>query len=218
MAGYNLDEKSGLFGIGVIKSPLKVLKKDDEIKLNHYSTYDLLNTKVIEVGEDTVKIQIKEGTSQESFKTSDHVVANFISSQDKYIMNGIIIEISNQLPLELTIRVHRIEKLKDVKKSEKYYVSIPTDLKIIGIPDSRPAVVKALSLGSIKLNCSEDILMEDIIEGNIRLDKFNKFNFKGKIVRKNKIGELFEYGIEIIELTESNSKILYKFVNQLISA
>jgi len=218
MAGYNLDEKGGLFGMGGIKSASKLLKKDDVAEIRHYSTFDLLNAKLIDVGESTIKVQIKDGIEPGNFKTGEHVVAGFAVSQDKYISNCIINSSNNQLPLELTLQVSKIEKLKDVKKSEKCYVCMNSDLKIIGVPDNKPAVVKQLSINSIKLDCKEDIMMEDIIDGNIKLDKLNKFSFKGKIARKNKINDSIEYGIEIIELVESSSKALHRFVNQQINA
>ena len=46
------------------------------------------------------------------------------------------------------------------------------------------------------------------------MDKINKLSFKGRIVRKNKLGSEIEYGIEYTDFTETNNKLLTRCLYQ----
>lgn len=213
MKGYDLDEKGGLFGIFSIKSPTKIIKKGDVVDLKHYSTFSLIKAEVLEVTEDSMKIQLKDIPAELKCIKDDHVVL-YNKSSELCVLNGTIDAVHSESPFQATVKIGRIERVKDEAKSEKFSDSLPSSLKVIGIPESVPAVVKKLSLGGIKINCREDIVLEDTIDVTVTLDKANKLIFKGRIVKKNKLNNLFEYGIEILEMPETTIKNLHRYVSQ----
>lgn len=216
MAGYNLDDKGGLFGaFGGVKSPSKIMKSGDNVDFKHYSMFNFIKADVLEVTDSTIKVQSKENTSDKTFSPNDPIVINFTSGE-LYVISGDIATVHNSNPLEFTIKVAKIEKMKDLKKSEKFYVSIGGNIKAIGVSETVPAYAKHISISSIKFNCKLDIMMEDIIDVNMVLDKNSKINCKGVVVRKNKLGDIFEYGVEFCEVPESSSKNLHHLINQFI--
>jgi len=211
MEKYNLDEKGGFFK-PAIKSPAKVVKNGDSVELKHFSVFDIIKSTVFDVGENSLKIKLQQTPADVNLSAGDHVVLNYNTSNEVFVISGEIFAAEKTEPIEISLRVNKIEKLKDLVKEKKHYVSFPAQLKIIGIPEIKPAVVKNISFGGIKLNCDEDVQMEDVMDVTIKMDKVNKMNFKGRVVRKNKIGSSFEYGLEYSEMMETSSKLLTRFI------
>jgi hypothetical protein len=215
MQEYNLDEKSGFMGMfGGIKSASKVLKKDDIVDFKHYSSFNFVKASILDINENTIKIHLEEKFSEANVFPGDPIVFNFTNSQELYVIGGEIEQIILLDPFEAKIKACKIEKMKDSKKSQRYIISLAAEMKVVGISDNVFAAVKNISLGGIKMNCKVDILMEDITDVNLKFDKTNKLSFKGKIVRKNRIGDFFEYGVEIHDISETNLRNLHHFINQ----
>jgi len=211
MEKYNLDDKGGLFKF-VEKRPAKVVKSGDNIELKHFSFLGSLNASILEVGESTIRIELKEKSADFNPSPGDPVVLNYKPSNDVFVVTAEIASIDKTDPIQLSIKVSKIEKYKDLVKEKKYCVAFPAQIKIIGVPESKFAAVKNISFGGIKVNCREDIMLEDIVDATVSIDKANKISFKGRIVRKNKLQDCFEYGIEYTEMTDTNSKLLTRLM------
>jgi hypothetical protein len=212
---YNLDDKGGLFKF-LAKSPQKVIKSGDGIELIHFSLFNHIKARVSEVSETSIRITSTDKTSDFVFNTEDHVVL-YYNSGDFYVVTGIIGTLNKSDPLDMVIKVSKIEKLKDLIKEKRHCISLHATFKIIGVPEVKPAIVKNISFGGIKTDCFEDIMLEDIVEVTIYVDKANKLMYRGRIVKKNKIGSLFEYGIEYTDMTESSNKLLTRVMYDIDS-
>lgn len=211
MEKYNLDEKGGLFKF-VEKRASKVIKKGDDIELKHFNNPSNIMSSVIDVTDTTVKIQVKDKISDLAMEEGDHVVLYYNPSREIFVVTAEIASVDRKDPLEITINVSKIEKLKDMAKEKKHCVSFPATIKIIGVPEGKFATVKNISFGGVKVNCKEDIMMEDVVDVIVLLDKINKMPFKGRIVRKNKLNNCFEYGIEYVEMVETSNKLLTRLI------
>lgn len=207
MEKYNLDDKGGLFKF-VEKRPAKVMKVGDSIEMKHFNNPCPMKASIMEIGENTIRVELKDKIMDLNLAPEDHVVLNYKPSGELFVVTGEIASQDSIDPVRTTVKVVKIEKMKDLVKEKKYCVSYPAQLKIIGISESKFAAVKNLSFGGIKANCREDIMMEDTVDATVLIDKANKMSFKGKIVRKNKFNNFFEYGIEFSEMTETGSKQL----------
>jgi hypothetical protein len=213
MEKYNLDEKGGLFKF-TAKSPVKIVKNGEAIDLKHFSVFDPVQASVLDVAESTVTVQAKAKVSDFKAAAGDHVILHYRASGDFFVINGEIASIDSTDPLKITVKVVKIEKLKDIVKEKRCCVSLQGFFKIIGVSDARTAPVKCMSLGGIKANCREDIMLEDMVDVTVQIDKLNKMVFKGRIVRKNKLGDCFEYGVEYSEVPESSSKLVHHMLYQ----
>lgn len=211
MEKYNLDDKGGLFKF-IEKKASKVVKQGDAIDLKHFALPGAVKAKVTEVTETTIRIQSGDKAGDAEISQNDHVILEYSPSKDVFVVTGEIGKVNSKDPIDFTVKVEKIEKLKDLIKEKKMYTSLHSTVKIIGVPDGKQAYVKAISFGGVKFNCSEDIMSEDIIEITINIDKTNKMNFKGKVVRKNKIEDFYEYGIEYAEIGESCNKVLTRLM------
>jgi hypothetical protein len=210
---YNLDDKGGLFKF-IAKSPSKIVKQGDGIELKHFGMFNYIKSKVSEVTETSIRVQSSEKSGDTGISPGDHVVL-YYSSGDIYVVTGSVGTVNKLDPIDLTVKVVKIEKLKDMVKEKKHCISLNSSFKIIGVPDSKPAVATNVSFGGIKANCREDIMLEDIVEVTIYVDKNNRIQFKGRIVRKNKVGDINEYGIEFSEMTESNNKLMTRLMYEI---
>jgi hypothetical protein len=210
---YNLDDKGGLFKF-IAKSPSKIVKQGDSIELKHFGTFNLIKATASDITETSFRIQSTDKIVDAKISTGDHVML-YYSTGDHYIISGEVGTVSKLDPIDLVIKVIKIEKFKDLIKEKKYCVSLNANFKIVGVPEPKQAAVKNISFGGIKADCNEDIMMEDIIEVTIYVDKLNKMPFKGRIVRKNKIDNKYEYGIEYSEVTESGNKLLTRLIHDI---
>jgi hypothetical protein len=213
MAAYNLDEKTGLLGKLGIKLSAKVLKENDFVDFKHFNMFGVSKASVIGISDPYVKLEINDLPQIEIFP-EDHVVLNYINVSEFYVISAKIVEIESFSPAVVVVMVDKVEKMKDLRKYERFYVSLPAYLKVPGVMEPVFGVVTNVSVRGIKLNCNMNLMMEDIIEMVITLDKVEKLNFRGKIVRKIKINQFYEYGFEIHDITEGNRRNLFHFVNQ----
>ncbi|MCX7749709.1 MAG: PilZ domain-containing protein [Clostridia bacterium] len=215
MVGYNLDEKGGILSVFAIKSPAKILKPNDIVEVRHSSTFQVIRGTVMNVNDTSLNLSLESEIHATVFYPEDPVVVHYTSSQDLYVMGGELSAIEAINPVVVNVRINKIEKMKDLRKSQRYYVSLAANIKILGIIDPVFSIIKNISLGGVKLYCKESVLLEDILDLVVPLDKSSKLNFKGKVVRKNKLRDFFEYGIEIMDITESNLRNLHHYLNQL---
>lgn len=215
MEKYNLDDKGGLFKF-IAKSPAKIVKQGDSIELKHFGVFNLIKATAGNVTDTSFRVQSTDKIIDAKISTGDHVML-YYSSGDNYIITGEVGAVNNLDPIDLIIKVEKIEKLKDLIKEKKYCVSLNAGFKILGVPEIKQAAVKNISFGGIKVNCNEDIMMEDIVEVTMYMDKLNKMPFKGRIVRKNKIGDKYEYGVEFSEMTETSNKLLTRLIYDIES-
>lgn len=215
MEKYNLDEKGGLFKY-MEKRPSKVVKQGEGLEIKHFNMFNLIKATASEITDTSLRAQSNEKAGGAVIAPGDHVMM-YYSAGDNFVITGEVGTVNKLEPIDLVVKVSKIEKMKDLIKEKKYVVSLNASLKIMGIPDGRQAAVKNISFGGVKLDCKEDIMLEDIVEATLYVDKLNKIQFKGKIVRKNKIDNKFEYGIEFTELTESNNKLLTRLMYDIES-
>ncbi len=215
MEKYNLDDKGGLFKF-VAKSPLKIVKQGDSIEFKHFGMFNLIKATASDVTETSFRIQSTEKAIDTAITPGDSVML-YYTSGDHYVISGEIGTVNKTDPLDLVIKVGKIEKFKDLIKEKKYCVSMNAALKIIGVPESKQASLKNISFGGIKADCREDILLEDIIDVTVYVDKNNKMPFKGRVVRKNRLNDKYEYGVEFSEMTESSNKLLTRLIYDIES-
>lgn len=210
MEKYNLDDKGGLFKF-IEKKPSKVIKQGSPIELKHFAIFNYIKGTASDLTDTTFRVQTAEKAADAGIAAGD-AVALYYTSGDVYVVSGEVGAVNKADPLDITVKVIKIEKLKDLVKEKKHVVSINSSVKIIGVPEGKPAHVKNISFGGMKADCREDVMLEDIVDITVYVDKMNKMPFKGRIVRKNKVGQLFEYGIEYSEMTESSNKVLTRIM------
>ncbi|HEX3029032.1 MAG TPA: PilZ domain-containing protein [Clostridia bacterium] len=214
MTGYNLDEKTGLFsGFGIKAN--KLIKKDDTVDVKHYNMFNFLKAVATDITENSIRIQSKEKYGDLQVLVGDPIVINYTNSGEVYSISATLSQVFMMDPLEAIVKINKIEKMKDLRKFERFFVSYSASVKILGVSENKFAAVKNISLGGLKVNCKEDIMLEDVIEMTVTIDKVNKLSFTGRVVRKGKTDNYNEYGIEFIEMSENNSKILHHCISQL---
>jgi len=213
VAGYNLDEKIGLLNM-FAKTTLKVVKTSSDIEMRHYNTFNNINAVVNNVSDPLISITILDFPTDSIISPRDFIVLNYNDGKDMYLVSGSIVSIENLNPLKVTITTIKIDKLKDLRKAERFYISLPAYIKVLGIVEPIFSIATNISTSGLKLVCNFSLMLEDMLEITVMLTKTEKLVFRGKVVRKNNIIDLYEYGFEIYELTESNRRNLHHFVNQ----
>lgn len=215
MSGYNLDVKTDDASLFVGKNLNKMVKVGTGLEIKHNKMFEYLNASVIEKTENTLRLATKELIKETFFFPGDSVAINYSDADDLFSISGKITNIKSLNPLDFTVLTTRIEKLKDLRKYERYYVSLMANIEIPDVSNKVFVVVKNMSFGGIKINCSEYLSMSENVGVEVVLDRINRLAFKGAIVRKGRGKGYFEYGIEIREISETNYKCLEHYLNWL---
>jgi hypothetical protein len=213
MAGYNLDEKTGLLGV-FTKASLKVIKVSSDIDMKHYNVYNDLLATVESVNDPIIKLTLKENIKGLVLAPRDIIVLSYNSSDEVYLLSASIVSIDDDEPIQFTVSTLKIEKLKDLRKAERFFISKAAYIKVQGIIEPIFGIATNISVSGVKVVCNINLILEDIMEVTLMLDKNEKFIFRGKIVRKNKIMDLYDYGFEIYEVSEVNRRNLHHYVNK----
>jgi len=217
MSKYDLDKRMGIFNFLSTKTLSKIVRINSPADLKHFRMFEFINATIIDRTENEIILKVRDSIKDPLFFPDDHVVINYSNQKELYVMSGVISYVYSVSPLKISISVNGIEKFKDLRKHQRYYVSLTSTIKVSGFVTPIFAVVKNISSGGVKVYCKDILTYDDIIDVEVILDRTNKLNFNGKIVRKAKIKDYYEYGIEIIGLSESNLKCLYHYMRWLNS-
>lgn len=220
MSNYDLDERTGFsfFNLFGNKNNIKMVKFGDTVDIKHFKMFEYLNATVIDTEDNALKLKVKEFLNETFIFPDDHVIINHSAGDELYVLSGTVTYVYTVNPLTLKVEVNRVEKLKNLRKHQRFYVSLMANIKVEGFLTPVFAVVKNISPGGIKVNCTENLIAEDVLEVEVILDRTNKLNFKGAVVRKNRLRDYFEYGIEIQGMSEVNVKCLHHYLNWLDSS
>jgi len=217
MTRYNLDGDAGLFNVFGSRNHTKVIKLGSGVDIKHFKVFEYINAEVLDKEDDVIKLEAKDVLKETLFFPGDHVVINYSNTNELYVMDGSVNHVYDISPLLIDVRINKVEKLKDLRKHERFYVSLMANIRVCGTSKLVFAVVKNMSSGGIKINCSDQLTKEDVLEVEILLDRTNKLVFSGSVVRTNKMSDYFEYGIEIRGISENNLKCLYHYLKWLDS-
>lgn len=217
MSRYDLDNKMGILNFLKTKTLTKVVRINSPAELKHFRMFEFINGYILDRTDKDIVLRVKDVIKEPLFFPEDQVVINYSHKKELYVMSGAISYVYGISPLKLNIFINGIEKFKDLRKHQRYYVSLTSTIKISGYVTPIFAVVNNISSGGVKVCCKDILTFDDIIDVEVILDRTNKLNFNGKIVRISKIKDYYEYGIEIIGLSESNLKCLYHYMKWLNS-
>lgn len=213
MAMYDLDVKKGFFSKNTNVNITKFLKAGENIEFKHHTLFNSVKATVVKFNELMIRIQMIDEIDISNLYVSDYIVLDYTNTKNRYLIGGEIVEIENYPPYKIDIKIDKSENMKDLRKCKRYIISQKGTINLVGEEPSVECVIKNVSLNGIKINSRIDFLMDEIVELSIYTDKYVKFYLKGKVVRKNLLNEYFEYGLEIIELTESNLLSMHRYLN-----
>lgn len=212
---FNLDDRSLGTSSAIGENLKKLVRVGTGLEIKHVNMYEYLNASVVKRNGNTLRIRTKELIRETLFFPGDCVVLNYSDGNNLFVISGKIKKINSLNPLDLSISVTRLEKLKDSRKYQRYYVSLTANLDVPGFSDKLFVVVKNISSGGVKINCSDYLPFTNIVGVEVILDRINNLFFKGEIVRNGRSKGYFEYGIEIQEISEANYKCLKHYLNWL---
>jgi hypothetical protein len=210
---YKLDDGPGIFGFST-KNPSKVLKVGDEVLLSHFGSFKEIRMNITQIGEKDLTAKASQNHLV-NINKGDHVVFRNDPQGSDYVVSACVVSVESIDPLEFKAEVNIIEKMKGLKKAKRFYTSLPADVKIVGITENVPVVVKKVSLEAIKISCKEDIMTEDIIDIVVKMDEKRKFQFRGRVVKKVKINDKFDYGIDVYDMTDGNKQTWFRYISEL---
>jgi hypothetical protein len=212
---YNLDEKKGIFDFFKHLNATKVLEVGHRVQVLHYSLFDSVNGVIIDVESQYVKLKFRTEFPELDFFENDPIVLNFMDNETLYVLSGNILNIESYTPLTMTISVDTIEKKESLRKNERFHVSLAGKIKVDTIAEPAFCIVKNLSLGGVKVNSKYALENKQDVQLDLMIDDYYSICINGRIVRKNEVKDFYEYGIEIISMSEPNQVSFEHYINKL---
>ena len=132
MAGYNLDDKTGLLSV-FTKASLKVIKVSSDINMKHYNVYNNIMATVDSVDAPIIKLTLKESYKELQLSPRDIIVLSYNHENEVYLISASIVTIEDDEPYQFSVSTIKIEKLKDLRKAERFFISNAAYIKVRGI-------------------------------------------------------------------------------------
>jgi hypothetical protein len=214
---YNFDKSSKLLDVLGMKSPQKFISIGQRVALKHYSMFDFTYAFVMEVDEQYVKLKFRSSFPELDFFPEDPVVISLLDNDKIYIASCEIVSIISYDPLAIDIKVHKLEKKETMRKHERFYVSLAATIISPEYNEPTFAIVKNLSFSGFKVNSKKSFEENSQVELILNTDIYISISLIGTIVRKNRLGLYYEYGIEITDISKSNMLTFQHYINQLKS-
>lgn len=196
----------------------KLIAKDNKIKLKHFEYDEYIEAKVDSVKGEQVRVFIDDIVDREKFRTQDKLVLSFVKSNDVFWADVEIMSIKHYKPVEVDLKLSDIKKRENMRKRNRYFVSLSGSIKKEAEDTEKAVIVRDLSFEGLRIDCSSEFEVDSKVYISINLTKQQKFSFKGRIVRKADLGKGFEYGIEICNIFRENNIVLYDYINKLENA
>jgi len=143
----------------------------------------------------------------------DPVICKFIDCDNEYIITGDVTTILDDY--SFNILVSNLEKHKNNRKHKRFAVSLNSVVAGVDSMDYICSTVKSISYSGISINSNHDYAIEGHILVSIITSTIDVIHFIGKVVRKNKILDYFEYGVEITSIVSPNKEKLNNFIDSL---
>lgn len=195
----------------------EIFKINDTIQFKHHEMHDFVSTKIINVDETTVTVRFVESFLGLNFFPKDHILLVCTFCDEIYLVDGKIEFIQALSPYEISIKIEKIIRRKALRKSKRFFVNLIAEIHPSKDTGARNVfvIVKNISISGFKINSKDDINLNELLAITISIDKYHKFICTAKVIRKNPLKDFYEYGIKILEISDSNLLILEHYINEM---
>ena len=196
----------------------KVLSKVSIVKLKHFEYDEHFDAKVENIENEEIKVTIDDVIDNEKFSANDKIVLSFVKSNEVFWADGEIVSIKYTSPVEIILTIKDIKRRENMRKRNRYFVSLSGMIKNEAEEEGKAVVVRDLSFEGLRVDCSSEFEVDSKVYISINLNKQQRCSFKGRVVRKANLGKTFEYGIQICNILRENNIVLYDYINKLENA
>lgn len=163
-----------------------------------------------------ISIALINGYLENIIMLGQTITLKYSEEQKETIFAGKIIDIHPEFPSHVTISIESIKELQNSRTFPRSDVYLASDITCVETLEQYFVVVHNISLVGMAFYSKEDFKLQDnLFNINIYLPEDKIINAKGQIKRKVSVDELFDYGMEYVEMKEDTSNLLAGFFNSL---
>ncbi len=145
------------------------------------------------------------------------MVCTFFQGETVYTLSGEVEEITLMFPQKLIVKVENVEKSKNLRKQDRYPVSLSANVRKSDSREVHFAVIKNISLLGVSFTCNIELESSSEVILNIAVSKEALITFTGRIIRARELTNFFEYGVIQTDIDELNREELEKYIERLKS-
>lgn len=196
--------------------PPKIISIGKTIKAKHYNMLDFSSCKVEDIKNSYITITFVESYLHLNFFPHDPIILSTPSIDNEiYRVTGEVFSVKSLNPLEIIVKVCKVETRENLRISDRFTVSLKGTLTSPSTSTSDFAIVKNISEKGFKLNSKINYEINEVLSFSTTLDSLYKISCMTKILRKNKFDNFYVYGVEITDISNENNKILKNYLNKL---
>ncbi len=193
----------------------KALKRGANIKLKHYSTFEPLANTVTEIEGNRIIMNLPQKLLDNNVFTGDSVVCTHYNGETVYTLSGEVEEITLMFPQKLIIKVENVEKSKNLRKQDRYPVSLSANVRKADSREVHFAVIKNISLLGVSFTCNVELEVSSEVILNMAVSEESIITFTGRIIRARELTNFYEYGVIQSDIDELNREELEKYIERL---
>lgn len=188
-----------------------ILKKGMLVYISHLSVPVPLLSIVQETEGNYITLSLSKHVS--NIALEDPVVCKFLEDGHEFVLTGDITDIYGDDTIR--VLVTNISKHHNNRKHTRFAVSLIAVVVGDDSLDYNCATVKSISYSGVAFNCKVEYDVGTSLIINIIISADDVINGRSKIVRKRKVLEYNEYGLEFIYFDDINKEKLEKYLKKL---
>lgn len=171
------------------------IKIGDIVFVRHYSGQDPIKSIVRNKFDENLSLKLTSDFASFNFFEGDPVVAGFESKGNVFLTSCILSDISLK-HRTINLKIGKIEQISDMRRNERFPVSLYANVRVKGSGLSSLSVVKNISFNGMMFCTKADYAIEQDLEFDINID--NKLLFmNASVIWKVNGQQNSEYGAEI---------------------
>lgn len=194
-----------------------IFKRGSVISIKHKSIFEPILSVIQKVEGDNLYFRIPEMFLRSNVFKGDMVFCDVMQCQYEYIVEGQINEIDVNYPWLVEVVIKDIYKLKNSRKTKRYLVNFQSKIFLNTLGETEYAIIKNISKDGIGAVFKKDVEPGSLVDVNVlaTIGDDENLEFKARAVRVIDRGEFKEYGLEIVEIDNSNKDFLDRLIYRL---
>jgi hypothetical protein len=185
----------------------------DVVSVRHFSGVNPFKGIIVETSLDDVKIKLSREMATKSFTESDPTVIGVEKGSEVFLFGADVKNVDVKTD-EILLVLDKVENFSDIRRHERFPVSLYADVRTKFIKKKHLAVIKDLSYFGMHIYSKEDFPIGIQIEIDIYMEK-NMVFLKGDIVRKVKDTYYNKYGMRIVYEDINSMNFMKEYIRRI---
>lgn len=163
------------------------------------------NNIIYKIDEDQMVMSLIDSYLENTIMINSHLDVKYSNEFFEYIFEGTVVAIEPKSPRSITILIKRAEELVNTRSFPRYDTYIASTVKLLWEDTLHFSIVNNICLGGMAFVCKRELDYGEEANVCIYIPDFEVICSRGKIIRKTRKNNIFNYSMQFVDMDEANS-------------